>query len=141
MGAKAVSAGLLVFTLVAACAQQPARTPAASAASHHTRIDYSRYIVRPVGEFSFSSLYDWDSSDPDHVVVWVSPVEAYRLTLLGVCFDLQNAPTILLTSHGGQVNAGLDSVIVRNDRCTIQSIDKLDARAIKAAKRAQRGGS
>ncbi|HET9834786.1 MAG TPA: DUF6491 family protein [Rhodanobacteraceae bacterium] len=140
MNAKAVPTGSLLLILLAACAQQPART-SASAASHHTQIDYARYIVRPVGEFSFSSLYDWDSNDPNHAVVWVSPIEAYRLTLLGVCFDLQNAPTILLTSHNGQVNAGLDSIIVRNDRCAIQAIDKLDAKAIKEARRVQRGGS
>lgn len=143
MYAKPVSTGFFLVTLLAACAQQPVR-PAArsapSAASHQSQIDYARYITRPVGEFWFSRLYDWDSSDPEHVVVWVSPVEAYRLTLLGGCFDLQNAATILLTSHGGQVEAGLDSVIVRNELCTIQSIDKLDARAIKAARRAQRGG-
>jgi hypothetical protein len=137
MNTKSVSRGFLLLALLAGCAQQPI---ASTAASRHARIDYARYVTRPVASFWFSSLYDWDSNDPGHVVVWVNPIEAYRLTLLGPCFDLQNAPTILLTSHGGQVSAGLDSVIVRHDRCTIQSMDKLDAKALKAARRAAHGG-
>ncbi len=135
---------LVLLTLVlGACAQQPARNPGAagSPAQGHTKsagIDYSRYVTGAVGMFSFSSLYDWDSNDPSHAVVWTTPFEAYRLTLLGPCFELQHAPIIALTSHGGTVTAGLDSVLVRGDHCTIQSIDKLDAKAIRAARKQKR---
>ncbi|HJU27374.1 MAG TPA: DUF6491 family protein, partial [Rhodanobacteraceae bacterium] len=99
------------------------------------QLDYAKYVTGAVGMFSFSSLYDWDSNDPSHAVVWTTPFQAYRLTLLGPCFDLQNAPIIALTSQGGTVTAGLDSVLVRGERCGIQSIDKLDAKAIRAARK------
>ena len=137
---KAGPAALLLAASLCACAQQPPRsadaaTLAADTGSRHTGIDYSKYVVRTVGMFSFSSLYDWDSNDPTHAVVWTTPFEAYRLTLLGPCFELQHAPIIGLTSNGGTVTAGLDSVLVRGDRCTIQTIEKLDAKAIRAARK------
>ncbi len=136
---------ILVTLALCACAQQPARGPETAAAEptggeagKHTGIDYSKYVVRTVGMFAFSSLYDWDSNDPGHAVVWTTPFEAYRLTLLGPCFELQHAPIIALTSNGGTVTAGFDSVLVRGDRCTIQSIEKLDGKAIRAARKQKR---
>ena len=141
----AKSVAFLLAAFLCACAQQPARGPEAGAAApagetagKHTGIDYSKYVVRTVGMFAFSSLYDWDSNDPGHAVVWTTPFEAYRLTLLGPCFELQHAPIIALTSNGGTVTAGFDSVLVRGDRCTIQSIEKLDGKAIRAARKQKR---
>src|SRR5581483_1787852 len=141
---KAGAVALLLSAAQCTCAQQPPRSAdtaaptAADTGSRHTGIDYSKYVVRTVGMFSFSSLYDWDSNDPSHAVVWTTPFEAYRLTLLGPCFELQHAPIIALTSNGGTVTAGLDSVLVRGDRCTIQTIEKLDAKAISAARKQKR---
>ena len=141
----AKSVAFLLAASLCACAQQPARGPEAGAAApagetagKHTGIDYSKYVVRTVGMFAFSSLYDWDSNDPGHAVVWTTPFEAYRLTLLGPCFELQHAPIIALTSNGGTVTAGFDSVLVRGDRCTIQTIEKLDGKAIRAARKQKR---
>ena len=124
MSPSRLSACLAAATLaLCACAQQPSKPSpsSASAASgsarkSHAQIDYSKYVKHAVGSFWFSSLHDWDSNDPSHVVVWVSPLEAYRLNLLGPCFGLQSSMTLLLTSHGGQVSAGFDSIIVQGDR-------------------------
>lgn len=137
---------ILLMLALGACAQQPAHGPETAAAgpvtgetaAKHTGIDYSKYVTRTVGMFAFSSLYDWDSNDPTHAVVWTTPFEAYRLTLLGPCFELQHAPIIALTSNGGTVTAGFDSVLVRGDRCTIQTIEKLDGRALRAARKQKR---
>ncbi len=137
---KAGLIAMLLSTSLCACVQQPARSSsgAGEPAATHTGIDYAKYVTSTVGMFSFTSLFDWDSNDPDHVVVWTTPFQAYRLTLLGVCFDLQNTPTIALTSNGGTVTAGLDSVLVRHERCTIQTIEKLDAKAIREARKQKR---
>jgi hypothetical protein len=134
---------LLLAISAGACAQQPPQpSPTPSAASspqrEHGQIDYAKYVTRTVGMFSFSSLYDWDSNDPTHAVIWTTPFEAYRLTLLGPCFELQHAPIIALTSNNGIVTAGLDSVLVRGDHCRIQSIEKLDAKALRAARKQKR---
>lgn len=141
MNASRVLAVLLILVL-GACAQQSARksdAPAAGeTATKHAGFDYAKYVTGTVGMFSFTSLYSWDSNDPTHAVVWTTPFEAYRLSLLGPCFELQNAPIIALTSNNGIVTAGLNSVLVRGDRCTIQTIEKLDARAIRAARKQKR---
>lgn len=121
---------LLLALALASCAQQP-RQPAPTSATQNT-IDYAKYVKYSVGSFQFNTLYDWDSSGPGHVVVWVSPIEAYRLTLSGACLGLRNTQVIGLTSHGGEVSVNHDAVIAGGDHCPIMLIQRLDARAIRA---------
>jgi hypothetical protein len=136
-----VFAALLAALAIGACAQS-SRTDAsrsgksASADSTQktraTTSDYQRYIRGSVHAFSSSSVSDWDAPDPGHVVVWISSAEAYLLTLSGVCFGLNSATTIFLKAEGGMVRAGGAAVMVGGERCPIQTVDRLDARAIKA---------
>lgn len=125
---------LLALSLLAACAQQPVR----EAASPRTRttIDYAKYVQRTVPWFHLVSLYSWDSHSPGHVVVWTTPLRAYRLVLVGPCIGLQSAITIGLTSHGNLVQAPGDAVLVDRERCPIMRIEALDAKAIRAARSA-----
>ncbi|HJP97750.1 MAG TPA: DUF6491 family protein [Rhodanobacteraceae bacterium] len=120
----------LSIALLAACAQQPARE--ASASHIHHPIDYAAYIKGTVPWFHFTSLYSWDSNQPGYVVVWTSPIEAYRLALVGPCFGLQTTGMIGLTSQAGEVSSTRDAVIAGGDRCQIMRIERLDARAIRA---------
>lgn len=126
---------VLVLSL-AACTQTPARDnakgAAASAKAHPTAADYLRYIRGNAGVFSAASVYDWTAPDPGHVVVWTSPAEAYLLTLFGACFGLDSVQTILLSGDGGTVRAGAAAVMVGAERCPIQTVERLDARAMKA---------
>jgi hypothetical protein len=116
---------------LASCAQHAPRD-AKSASSDvrkpgPTTGDYRRYVKGATLAFNLANVTDWDSPDPNHVVVWTSPVEAYLLTLFGACFNLQSSQTILL-SHGG----GAGAVMVGGERCPIQAVERLDARAMKA---------
>lgn len=120
----------LSIGLLAACAQQPARHASASHAHHP--IDYAAYVKGTVPWFHFTSLYSWDSNEPGYVVVWTSPIEAYRLALVGPCFGLQTTGMIGLTSQAGEVSSTRDAVIAGGDRCQIMRIERLDARAIRA---------
>ncbi|HET9819483.1 MAG TPA: DUF6491 family protein [Rhodanobacteraceae bacterium] len=122
---------LLLAGLLAACAQQPARDSSGSKAHH--AIDYAQYVKGTVPWFHFSSLYSWDSNQPGYVVVWTSPVQAYRLALVGPCLGLQRTGLIGLTSQAGEVSSTRDSVIASGDHCRIMRIERLDARAIRAA--------
>ena len=121
------------LVLFAACAQQPARD---SSTKHtHHAIDYGKYVKGTVPWFHFTSLYSWDSNQPGYVVVWTSPVQAYRLALAGPCLGLQSAPGVIgLTSQGGEVSSTRDAVIAGGDHCKIMRIERLDARAIRALK-------
>jgi hypothetical protein len=120
----------LSLALLAACAQQPARD--SSAARTHRTIDYAKYVTGTVPWFHFSSLYSWDSNQPGYVVVWTSPIEAYRLALAGPCLGLQTTGMIGLTSQSGEVSSTRDAVIASGDHCSIMRIERLDARAIRA---------
>ncbi|WHZ18257.1 MAG: hypothetical protein OJF55_000406 [Rhodanobacteraceae bacterium] len=126
-------ASLLAAVLLAACAQQPARE--SSARHEHAAIDYARYVQRTVPWFNFTSLYSWDSNQLGYVVVWVSPIQAYRLALVGPCLGLQSAAGVIgLTSQDGLVSSNRDAVLAGGDRCQIMRIEQLDAKAIRAVR-------
>ena len=120
---------------LAACTQAPTREnvkgATASTKAKATTADYRRYIKGNAGVFSSASVYDWNAPDPNHVVVWTSPAEAYLLTLFGACFGLDSVQTILLSGDGGTVRAGAAAVMVGSERCPIQTVERLDARAMK----------
>lgn len=131
---------LLSLALLAACAQQPAREGAPT--HRHQAIDYAKYVTGTVPWFHFTSLYSWDSNQLGHVVVWTSPVQAYRLTLVGPCLGLQSAAGIIgLTSQDGMVSSNRDEVIAGGDHCSIMQIERLDARAIRAAQKSKKSAS
>lgn len=132
-------ASLVLASTLAACASSPSHeaAPAAKAHAsnaHPTTDDYRRYIRGNVQAFNASNVTDWDAPDPQHVVVWTSPAEAYLLTLFGACFGLESTSTILLAGDGGVVRPGAAAVMVGAERCRVQFVEKLDARAMKADK-------
>lgn len=130
---KWISLLLLVALLLAACAQQPARD--ASSQRSHATIDYAKFVQKSVPWFHFASLYSWDSNQLGYVVVWTSPVKAYRLALVGPCLGLQTAAGIIgLSSHNGMVDANRDAVLAGGDHCQIMRIEQLDAKAIREAR-------
>lgn len=130
-----VLAGSAFALVIAACAQAPTLGGAARtetpAKPHPTTADYRRYIKGDVPAFSSARVYDWDAPDLSHVVVWTSASEAYLLTLFGACFGLDTTHTILLSAEGGTVRAGAAAVMIGGQRCPIQFVERLDARAIK----------
>lgn len=130
-------ASIVAAATLASCTSAPMH-PDASAPKTQVRKarpttdDYRRYVRGNVPAFNSSGVTDWDAPDPQHVVVWTSPAEAYLLTLVGACFGLESASTILLSADGGVVRPGAAAVMVGAERCRIQTVDKLDARAMKA---------
>jgi hypothetical protein len=133
----AIASAVLVMSL-GACASTPSARDGeptnAAAKPRPTTDDYRRYIRGNVQAFNSSGVTDWDAPDPQHVVVWTSPAEAYLLTLFGACFGLDSASTILLSADGGVVRPGAAAVMVGAEHCRIQFVEKLDARALKADK-------
>ena len=124
---------LLLVIALAACTQPAARE--SSARHAHQAIDYGKYVQGDVPWFNFTSLYSWDSNQLGYVVVWISPMQAYRLQLVGPCLGLQNAGAMIgLTSQDGLVSSNRDAVIAGGNRCGIMRIQRLDAKAIRAAR-------
>jgi hypothetical protein len=133
-------ASLALASVLAACAptrpshDESASRPDAASKPHPTTNDYRRYVRGNVQSFNSSNVTDWDAPDPQHVVVWTSPAEAYLLTLFSPCFGLESVSTILLAADGGVARPGAAAVKVGSESCRVQFVEKLDARAMKADK-------
>jgi hypothetical protein len=123
---KTLAAALLASAL-AACATpaaHDANTPAkAPPKQRATTDDYLRYVQGTTPSFGSKNVTDWNAPDPNHVVVWVSPAEAYLLTLIGACFGLETSQTILLSPG---------VVMVGPERCPISKAERLDTRRMRA---------
>ena len=116
-----------LVSMLAACAS-PATHDANAAAKappkqRATTDDYLRYVQATVPSFGSKNATDWNAPDPNHVVVWISPAEAYLLTLFGACFGLETSQSILL---------GDGAVMVGPERCAISKVERLDARRMRA---------
>ena len=123
---KTIGLALLTGAL-AACATQATHDANADSKAppkqRATTDDYLRYVQGNVRSFGSRNPTDWTAPDPNHVVVRVSPVEVYLLTLAGACFGLEKSQSILI---------GGGAVMVGPERCTISKVERLDARAMKA---------
>lgn len=117
----------LFGSALAACATTATHDASADAKAppkqRATTDDYLRYVQGNVPSFGAKNVTDWNAPDPGHVVVWVSPVEAYLLTLFGACFGLESSSTILLSPG---------AVMVGPERCSISKAERLDARRMRA---------
>lgn len=71
----------------------------------------------------------------DALALWTGVNQVYLLTLQSPCLDLDIANGIALTSTSGSVHARMDFVKYDRDRqCRIESIRKVDYKALRAAK-------
>jgi opacity protein-like surface antigen len=118
----------LLASMLAACAASAKHDANADAKAppkqRAATDDYLRYVeAGSVPSFGSKNATDWTAPDPNHVVVWVSPAEAYLLTLVGACFGLETSQSILL---------GNGAVMVGPERCPVSKVERLDARAMKA---------
>ena len=82
--------------------------------------------------------YDsWESIGNNQVVIFTTPFEAYLITVVGPCNDLNFANAIGLTSTSSTVSSRLDFVKVRRMRCQISQIRKVDYKRMTADMRAE----
>lgn len=87
----------------------------------------------------FGTLNGWTELGDSALAVWTRPSEAYLLELRGPCQDLTYATAIGLTSQMNRVSARFDKVLVRDPTggprmpCFINSIRKLDVKALRAS--------
>lgn len=116
-----------LVSMLAACASSATHDANAAAKAppkqRATTDDYLRYVQATVPSFGSKNATDWNAPDPNHVVVWISPAEAYLLTLFGACFGLETSQSILL---------GEGAVMVGPERCAISKVERLDARRMRA---------
>ncbi|HEY2809712.1 MAG TPA: DUF6491 family protein [Steroidobacteraceae bacterium] len=118
---------LAILALLSACSGgSPRQDPEA------VRARYASYAGDPLDRITWLGRFDsWESLGNDQLLIFTTPNTAYLLTVTLPCTDLPFVQNIALTSTGGTVTARLDSVIVRQFRCQIAQIRKVDYARMK----------
>jgi hypothetical protein len=136
----AVAVGLV---LLASCASSTHQS------DQERRAHYAAYAGPPIQQFTWLGHFDsWEPLGQTELVVFTTPSDAYLLKVWPPCdlrfaFNGRGSETIGVTSTGGTVSAGLDSVIERSPAvggrtvCPISEIRKVDYRRMLADKRLQ----
>jgi hypothetical protein len=116
---------------VAACSSTPPRERMAN-----NLAEYRAAAGEPVASFWFRGLKSWEPLGEEHVVIRTGPRDIYLLTVERPCNELPWALSISITSSNSRVYARFDNVIVREQRCRIQSIQPVDRDALRQAQQA-----
>ena len=131
---------LAVALLLAACAG-----PAALTTQERLEL-YRAHAGEPVRSFRYNGhLWGWTALGDGALGLWTRSDQGYLIEFASRCPDLAFDVTLMISSRGGQVFAGTDSIFVRRAsggssgvRCRIGSIRPIDAQAVHESKRALR---
>lgn len=120
---------------VAACSSVPyaQRISARQAA-------YTEAARDPVRSFRFFELYSWEPLGDSKLAIYTKPSEAYLVTVMGPCPDLEFTNAIGLTSNVNEVQVRFDKVLTgrRDFPCTIGEIRPVDLARLKSVEHEQR---
>jgi hypothetical protein len=131
------------FVLLTSCASNTHQS------DQERRAQYAAYAGPPIQQFAWLGHFDsWEPLGQTDLVVFTTPGDAYLLKVWPPCdlrftFNGRGGETIGVTSTGGTVNAGLDSIIERSPVvggrtvCPISEIRKVDYRRMLADERRQ----
>ncbi|WNL46821.1 DUF6491 family protein [Dyella sp. BiH032] len=135
MFAKRLYLAAIASLAVAACSSVPyaERVSARQAA-------YAAAAKEPVRSFRFFELYSWEPLGRSQLAIYTRPSEAYLVTVMGPCPDLEFTNTIGLTSNLNEVQVRFDRVLTgRGDiPCTIGEIRPVDLAKLKSVEHEQR---
>lgn len=126
-----VAAALLALTAVA--------TAQAMTDSERERLaEYERFAGEPVKDMPFWRLQSYEALGNEALVVWTGVNKAWLIKVLPPCTDLPWAKAVGLSSTNHRVSAKFDHVIAGKDRCNIASIQPVDDKAVRAARKEKR---
>jgi len=101
---------------------------------------YLQYAGEPVDHFTYLGRYDsWQELAPYQLMVWTTVDQAYLITVVPPCPELQFANRVGLTATQHTVYVRLDSVLVRGWRCQISEIRPVDYRRMRQDLRREHG--
>lgn len=131
MPIRFLSAAALLLTLAVAVPVQ------AMTDSERERLaEFERFAGEPVGDMPFWRLQSYESLGTEAVVVWTAVNKAWLIKVLPPCTDLPWAKAVGLSSTNHRVSAKFDHVVAGQDRCNIASIQAVDYKALREARRA-----
>ena len=131
MRSQILPAALAVIALLGACSGVPPRQDPET-----VRVRYASYAGEPLDRITWLGRFDsWESLGNNQLLVFTTPSDAYLLAVTPPCTDLPFVQNIALTSTSSTVSARLDSVIVKEWRCQIAEIRKVDYTRMRAEMR------
>lgn len=133
----------LLFSFAAAALLALAAVAPAQAMTDSERerlAEYERFAGEPVKDMPFWRLQSYESLGNEAVVVWTGVNKAWLIKVLPPCTDLPWAKAVGLSSTNHRVSAKFDHVVAGSDRCNIASIQPVDDKAVRAARKEKREG-
>ncbi|HVH33212.1 MAG TPA: DUF6491 family protein [Tahibacter sp.] len=103
--------------------------------------EYEQFAGEPVGDMPFWKLQSYEALGNEAVVVWTAVNKAWLIKVLPPCTDLPWAKAVGLSSTNHRVSAKFDHVVAGRDQCNIASIQPVDDKALRAARREKRESS
>lgn len=125
---------LPIMALLVACAASPRREDGQTA-----RDAYLAYAGDSISRISYyGRIHGWRPLSRDQLVLWTTANDAYLLTVVPACIELEFATQISVTSRTGRnwLSAGRDDIRVGRDSCRIMDIRTIDYRRMRAEQRA-----
>lgn len=127
---------IAVAALLALVAVAPAQ---AMTDSERERLaEYERFAGEPVKDMPFWRLQSYEALGNEALVVWTGVNKAWLIKVLPPCTDLPWAKAVGLSSTNHRVSAKFDHVVAGKDRCNIASIQPVDDKAVRAARKEKR---
>lgn len=100
--------------------------------------EYERFAGEPVKDMPFWRLQSYEALGNEALVVWTGVNKAWLIKVLPPCTDLPWAKAVGLSSTNHRVSAKFDHVVAGKDRCNIASIQPVDDKAVRAARKEKR---
>lgn len=97
--------------------------------------EYEKFAGAPVPNMPFWRLQKYESLGNEALVVWTGVNKAWLIKVLPPCTDLPWAKAVGLSSNNHRVSAKFDHVVAGQDRCHIASIQPVDEKALRAARK------
>ncbi|EQD73003.1 hypothetical protein B1A_05170 [mine drainage metagenome] len=76
-------------------------------------------------------LQGWQPLGADHIAIWTGVNDVYLIKVAKPCINLSWTNSVGINPHMNQLQARFDSIHVRGMPCQIETIQKVDYRALR----------
>ncbi len=128
---------LPIATVVIAVALAGCAGTVTKATGEQAEMRYRDYAGEPIDKFTAFDFDSWTAVSRNQLVVWTGINDAYLLTVWDHCDNLQFAERIAVRKTGASVTK-FDSVQVKDQRCPISEIRRVDVKQMKVDRAALR---
>jgi len=92
---------------------------------------FEHYAGKPQGAVTVFQLQGWQPLGADHIAIWTGVNDVYLIKVAKPCINLSWTNSVGINPHMNQLQARFDSIHVRGMPCQIETIQKVDYRALR----------